>query len=423
MWWSPCPSRECPEEEELNIVVDSCIDHCLLLEQNPKIEIISQPTKSPFRGVNNMNDDLDFKISKKKQNQTKDRSGFDVTSEYPTRMLDSTIRYTKKGIGNTTDSPDDFEKESEESWVAGSGEAAFFLLDMHPDLGDPIEQLGIEIEEDSDDNVTDFIQRFGEKLLWEKGVNVTELKEEDLRCGGIVLRHNITVADERLRELAEDCMVQKCEFLRGGPEICPPDYNESDDKVFWIYFLLRFLGTIMLSGGVTMMDPIALTMIEKYGGDFGRERLFSMFGMAIFSPITGILIDYYSRQLGYTDYSAAFYTYDILLIVSSISVLLMPLGDKLPADNVFRDLWNLLKMPHVMCFIIFLFVLGNFWGFIESFLFLYLKELGAPNYLLGKHLKLSISTLMTKQCLSSKQDLLSQLGQSPAYHSCTRLKK
>lgn len=132
-----------------------------------------------------------------------------------------------------------------------------------------------------------------------------------------------------------------------------------------------------------MMDPIALTMIEKYGGDFGRERLFSMFGMAIFSPITGILIDYYSRQLGYTDYSAAFYTYDILLIVSSITVFLMPLGDKLPADNVFRDLWNLLKMPHVICFILFLFVLGNFWGFIESFLFLYLKELGAPNYLLG----------------------------------------
>lgn len=108
-----------------------------------------------------------------------------------------------------------------------------------------------------------------------------------------------------------------------------------------------------------------------------------MFGMAIFSPITGILIDLYSRNLDYTDYSAAFYTYDLLLIISAFTVLKMPLGDKIPADNVFRDLFNLLKMPHVICFILFLFVLGNFWGFIESFLFLYLKELGAPNYLLG----------------------------------------
>uniref|UniRef100_A0A1B0GNF1 Major facilitator superfamily associated domain-containing protein n=1 Tax=Phlebotomus papatasi TaxID=29031 RepID=A0A1B0GNF1_PHLPP len=189
----------------------------------------------------------------------------------------------------------------------------------------------------------------------------------------------------RLSELAADCMVQKCSFRHGGPDICPPDYKESDDKIFWIYFLLRFLATTMLSAGVTIMDPIALTMIEKYGGDFGRERLFSSIGMAIFSPITGVLIDYTSRGLGYTDYSAAFYTYDLLLIISTVTVLLMPLGEKLPADNVFRDLWNLLKLPHVMIFIIFLFMLGNYWGFIESFLFLYLKELGAPNYLLVFH--------------------------------------
>lgn len=329
-------------------------------------------------------DDLQFQISKKKQaDQTKERGvGNDMTSESPVRSTETVLRNFNATTGNWTESEIQEESE-EESWVAGSGEAAFFLLDMHPDLGDPIEQLGIEIEDNHEDNVTDFIQRFGEKLLWDKGVNVTELQDADLRCGGLVLRHNITISEERLRELAEDCMVQKCEFLRGGPEICPPDYKESDDNVFWIYFLLRFLGTIMLSGGVTMMDPIALTMIEKYGGDFGRERLFSMFGMAIFSPITGILIDYYSRDLGYTDYSAAFYTYDVLMVVSALTVFLMPLGDKIPADNVFRDLWNLLKMPHVMCFIIFLFVLGNFWGFIESFLFLYLKELSAPNYLLG----------------------------------------
>lgn len=246
VWWSPCPSRECPEQEEINIVVDSCIDHCILMEQNPKIEVIPKATKSPPVRINNMDDldDLNFKVSKKRpSNQTKEKSSIlDIDP-------DITISKNRNNlIGNSTYLDDDFEEESEESWVAGSGEAAFFLLDMHPDLGDPIEQLGIEIEDDHDDNVTDFIQRFGEKLLWEKGVNVTQLQEEDLRCGGLVLRHNITISDERLRELAEDCMVQKCEFLSGGPEICPPDYKESDDNVFWIYFLLRFLGTTMLSG-------------------------------------------------------------------------------------------------------------------------------------------------------------------------------
>lgn len=87
-------------------------------------------------------------------------------------------------------------------------------------------------------------------------------------------------------------------YRRGGPDTCPPDYKESDDKTFYIYFFLRFMGTIMLSAGVTIMDPIALTMIQKYGGDFGRERLFSSIGMAIFSPITGMLIDMRSKQVG-----------------------------------------------------------------------------------------------------------------------------
>lgn len=88
---------------------------------------------------------------------------------------------------------------------------------------------------------------------------------------------------------------------------------------------------------------------------------------------------------GYTDYSAAFYTYDVLLLISAITVAVMPLGAKLPADNLLHDLVNIIKMPHIIIFIFFLFALGNFWGFIESYLFLYLKELGAPNFLLGEY--------------------------------------
>lgn len=36
-WWSPCPSRECPEEDNIYIVIEQCVDHCLL--RHPEIEI------------------------------------------------------------------------------------------------------------------------------------------------------------------------------------------------------------------------------------------------------------------------------------------------------------------------------------------------------------------------------------------------
>lgn len=146
--------------------------------------------------------------------------------------------------------------------LANEDDAAHFKLDMHPNLGDPIEQLGMEIEEDESENTTDYKTRFGEKLLWDNGVNVTALEESDLRCGGLVLVTNMSGSSNmRLNELAADCMVQECQFRHGGPEICPPDYMESDDRIFWIYFFLRFLATTMLSAGVTIMDPVCYILM------------------------------------------------------------------------------------------------------------------------------------------------------------------
>ena len=43
------------------------------------------------------------------------------------------------------------------------------------------------------------------------GVNVTALEEFDLRCGGLVLATNLTFV--KLKDLAADCMLQKCNFM------------------------------------------------------------------------------------------------------------------------------------------------------------------------------------------------------------------
>lgn len=274
-------------------------------------------------------------------------------------------------------------------------------LHMYQHLGDPVEQIGIEMDSDENDYVARYTDRIRKRLLKKNGVNVSELEESDLRCGGKYVRGNYT-------NVTQNCIIQKCRFVWGGPEVCPPDFKESDDTTFWTYFTLRFIGTIMMTAGVTIMDPIALTMIEKYGGDFGREKLFSSLGMALFSPITGALIDFNSRELKYTDYSAAFYTYDVLILVAALTVILMPLGTKLPADYIFRDLINIFKMAHVIVFIIFLFVLGNLWGFIESFLFFYLKDLGAPNYLLG--ITVTVGTLSSIPFLYGADKITKRFG-------------
>lgn len=67
---------------------------------------------------------------------------------------------------------------------------------------------------DEDDEVTNFTQHFSKELLIEAGVNFAALENEDLRCGGVVLSSNKTSSSTYsiLKELAADCIVQKCTF-------------------------------------------------------------------------------------------------------------------------------------------------------------------------------------------------------------------
>lgn len=68
VWWSPCPSRECPEDEELDVVLDLCVDYCLLL--NPKHKIIQQNPEKPQEDLGDK-DDLIFRLGKTHKNNTK----------------------------------------------------------------------------------------------------------------------------------------------------------------------------------------------------------------------------------------------------------------------------------------------------------------------------------------------------------------
>lgn len=414
VWWSPCPSRECPEAEEINLVLDECDDHCLLRDYtvprdenkgNTKIEQsiavrpptfitgLTNPQQQQLPNcivppVNNHQpgiDDPDLYFIYEKTKQAKNATKQIVKKPEPkknkVRMGVLLNNETVKEIANIGAGLNNINDTSSKKEAT-----VFVVLDMHPGLMNPTETLGMELPElDQDEQVTDFRQHFSSDMLVSSGVNFSALLDHDLRCGGRVLATNLTY--NKLKELAADCMLQKCIFRTGGPERCPPEYKPSNEKVFWIYFGLRFIGTTMLAASVTVMDPIALSLIQRYGGQFGRERLFSTVGMALFSPLTGWLIDSMSLKKGYTDYSSAFYTYDILLVLSMVTLLMMPVGIKMPADHILKDMLRLLKLPHVTAFIFFLFMLGNCWGFIESYLFLYLKELGASNYLLGKFYK------------------------------------
>jgi hypothetical protein len=59
-------------------------------------------------------------------------------------------------------------------------------------------------------------------------------------------------------------------------------------------------------------------------------------------------------------------------------------------EDLLSNIGKILRFVEADVFLLMMFILGGIWGFVESYLFIYLKELDSPNYLLGQYHQPSI---------------------------------
>lgn len=71
---------------------------------------------------------------------------------------------------------------------------------------------------------------------------------------------------------------------------------------FWVYLLLRASYGLLLGGSMVLFEGAALAVVLQYKGDLGLQRAFGVFGIMIFSPISGALIDHFSLGRDIPDY-------------------------------------------------------------------------------------------------------------------------
>ncbi|XP_046673323.1 uncharacterized protein LOC124362668 [Homalodisca vitripennis] len=152
---------------------------------------------------------------------------------------------------------------------------------------------------------------------------------------------------------------------------------------FWTYLTVRvFVG--MISGtAFAMFEGAVIAMLREHKGDYGLQRIYAAIGGMISSPLSGMLIDYASENKGYTDFRPAFYLYAGLKIISGFLMLTINLEFKSPAQNVVADVLTVLRKIEIVALFITCFILGTAWGYIESFLFWLLQDLGASRSLMG----------------------------------------
>ncbi|XP_063588956.1 major facilitator superfamily domain-containing protein 6-like [Penaeus indicus] len=162
-----------------------------------------------------------------------------------------------------------------------------------------------------------------------------------------------------------------------------PDDPSNSPTTFWVYFGLRMISTFFLASAFTMLDATTLAIIKEHKADFGKQRVLATIGTGIVPLITGIILDNHSANIGYSDYMPAFYLGCGLMVIAGLLVTRLQFTVDISSEKLLQDLKALVTKVEIDVFLVMVLVLGSNWGFIESYLFVFLRELKAPNYLLG----------------------------------------
>ncbi|XP_035226352.1 major facilitator superfamily domain-containing protein 6-B-like [Stegodyphus dumicola] len=195
--------------------------------------------------------------------------------------------------------------------------------------------------------------------------------------------------------------------------ISSEDMREDLYLTFCLFATLRiaFEVFVNIAFGLVNASAVALTENDVKAGEFGKQRFWAMFAMAIFSPLAGILIDIISPESGVTSYAPAFHIHNGLIFVATIAAWFVDfeMEDRPPSCiETFKNAWKLIKLPSVLFFLLALFWLGTAWGFLETFLFLFLKELGTPAYMLG--LTITVGSLSSLPFIYYSKCFVSKFG-------------
>jgi len=197
------------------------------------------------------------------------------------------------------------------------------------------------------------------------------------------------IKDETILGIKSDCDLS-CEVRTNLVERCGDSNSGNRLITNGVYFIFRMMATMSLASCFILLDAQTIQMCaveEKHGkvGSYGRQILYKTLAQAVISPLVGLLMDYITGQQGQPNYVASFIIADILLVISFICALKIDMDLELPVNkDAMNGLKSILTNFEILLFLVMMFVCGSMYGFVETFLFVFLKEdLHAPMYLLG----------------------------------------
>lgn len=180
--------------------------------------------------------------------------------------------------------------------------------------------------------------------------------------------------------------------------------------IFIIYMTIRIIFQLAIGICSTLLDATAIFLCEKYDTSFGKVRFWGILATGVFSPICGLLVDLLShgRDQYSADYSPTFYFFNTFLFLTFMSSTVLDIQVSSSPKNLLPSVKPLLRSLPIWLLLTVVFALGTMWGFVESFLFLYLEDLKARKSLLG--LTLTTGAIISLPFLFTSDWFVKKLG-------------
>ncbi|RXG53163.1 Major facilitator superfamily domain-containing protein 6-A [Armadillidium vulgare] len=139
---------------------------------------------------------------------------------------------------------------------------------------------------------------------------------------------------------AGDNCVSKCRAKAIREQVCMNKKSVEElnpSLTFYSHLAIRLFKEFTLATSMPLLEGAAVTIIKQHGGDFGFQRMFCNVGMMVMTPISGTLIDHFSKVNGIEDFRPAMYMYCALKVIAAVIILFLNMNFKKKSNKVMSD--------------------------------------------------------------------------------------
>ncbi|KAH9523321.1 hypothetical protein Btru_066384 [Bulinus truncatus] len=168
-----------------------------------------------------------------------------------------------------------------------------------------------------------------------------------------------------------------CNVLCPKPSNCT-SVQSSYDKTFYLFFFIFLLANIAFAPIFPILDAAAYEALGDKPNHWGIQRAFGTLGFSLFG-VTAMFI----RQGNTQDFDISFYIFLPLCIISTLIAFFLPISSDIKCGQFVQNVCKLLSYGEVSAFLFVVMYFGLLTGALETFLFIYLFDIGGNSFVVG----------------------------------------